>query len=143
MDRYRIVEDLTSDVMFEAYGESLPEVLENAAEAMCSVICDLDSVEQKESRELEVRAETLKDLMVAWLQEVIATVDVEEMFFSRFEVLEVSGQDGSGPCTMKARIWGEAMSPEKGGTVVKAVSYHKYLFEEGADGWKARVVLDI
>lgn len=135
--KYRIIDDLTSDVMFEAYGRDLKEVFENAAYALFSVICQCDRVKPKISKEIVVEAEDEKELMIDWLQELIARVDVEEMFFCRFEVREISGT------RLKARIYGEEIRPELGETVVKAVTYHNFSFEKTDKGYVARVVLDI
>lgn len=137
MDNYRFVDDLTSDVMFEAFGRDLKELFENAAEAMFSVICQLDKVGQRESREVEARGKDEKELLHNWLQDLIALVDTEGMFFSRFKVREIS------PRAMKATVWGEEADPGKGETVVKAVTYHKFAVEKVGKGYRARVSLDI
>jgi SHS2 domain-containing protein len=137
MEKYRFIDDLTSDVMFEAYGKGLKELFENAAEAMLSVICQLDKVGQKESREVEVKGKDEKDLLHNWLQELIALVDTDGLFFSRFEVREIS------PKGLKATVYGEEAEPEKGETVVKAVTYYGFAFEKTKKGYRARVSLDI
>jgi SHS2 domain-containing protein len=137
MEKYRFIEDLTSDVMFEAYGKDLRELFENAAEAMFSVICQPGKVGQGGSREVEVSGRDGKDLLHNWLQELIALVDTEGMFFSRFEIREIS------PTGLKATVYGEDASPEKGETVVKAVTYYKFKFEKTKSGYVARVSLDI
>lgn len=137
MEKYKFIDDLTSDVMFEAYGKSLKEVFANAAEAMFRVICQIEKVKPKKSTMIEAHAESAGKLMIAWLQELIASVDTEGMFFSKFEIQEISEK------RIKAKCWGEKASPEKGGTVVKAVTYYKYLFEKTSQGYKARVSLDI
>ena len=36
--KYKFVEDLTSDVMYEAYGKDLKELFENAAKGMFHII---------------------------------------------------------------------------------------------------------
>lgn len=136
-EKYKFIEDLTSDVMFEAYGKDLREVFENAAEAVFSVICQLDKVRPLESCYVEVKAKSPDKLLIAWLQELIGMVDTEAMFFSRFEIQEI------GKKHLKAKVWGEPTSPEKGETVVKAVTYYKYNFEKTKEGYKARVSLDI
>ena len=87
---YRFIDDLTSDVMFEAYGKDLKELFENSAEAMFTVICQIEKIREKERREIEVTGNDERDLMLNWLQELIAMVDVECMFFSRFEIREIS-----------------------------------------------------
>ncbi len=137
MEKYRFIDDLTSDVMFEAFGKGLKELFENAAEAMFSVICQLEKVGQGVSMEVEVKGKDEKELLLNWLQELIALVDTEGMFFSRFEVREIS-QKG-----LKATLYGEEAEPAKGETVVKAVTYHKFMVEKVGEGYRARVSLDI
>jgi SHS2 domain-containing protein len=137
MERYRFIDDLTSDVMFEAYGSDLREVFESSAEAMMSVMCQIKRVGQKESREVEVKGKDERDLLFNWLQELIALVDTEGMFFSRFEIEEISST------RLKATVHGEEADPSKGETLVKAVTYYKFAFEKTKDGFRARVSLDI
>jgi SHS2 domain-containing protein len=134
---FKIIEDLTSDVMFEAYGKNLKEVFENAALAMFSIICDIEKVSPEKKLDVIVKGENEKDLLVNWLQELIALVDTEGMFFSRFSI------KGIGKKSLDASISGEKVSPGKGNTVVKAVTYHKLKLEKTASGYSARVVVDI
>ena len=92
--KYRFIDDLTSDVMFEAYGKDLKEVFENAAEALFTVICQIDKVGHKIEKEIVVQSEDTRNLMIDWLQELIARVDVEELFFSRFEIQKITQGQG-------------------------------------------------
>ena len=135
--KYKFIDDLTSDVMFEAFGKDLKELFENSAEAMMSVICQIGRVGGSQSREVELAGKDEKDLLLNWLQELIALVDTEDMFFSGFDVREIS------PTGMKATVYGEEADPKKGETVVKAVTYYKFLVEKTRKGYKARVSLDI
>ena len=137
MEKYKFIDDLTSDVMFEAYGKDLKEVFANAAEAMFKVICQIEKVKPSRHVLVEADGENGHELMFAWLQELIAAVDIKAMFFSKFDILEISEKH------VKARCWGEPVSQEKGGTVVKAVTMYKYLFEKTPEGYLARVALDI
>src|SRR4030042_6402754 len=77
MEKVRFIDDLTSDVMFEAYGKGLKEVFANAAEAMFTVICHIKKVRPKKALLIEAEAEDAGKLMIAWLQELIAAVDTE------------------------------------------------------------------
>jgi SHS2 domain-containing protein len=136
-EKYKFIDDLTSDVMFEAYGKDLKEVFENAAEALFSVICQVDKIGDDVTREIVVEANDVKELMIDWLQELIARVDIDELFFSRFEIQEISSTG------LKAKIYGEEAKSELGETVVKAVTYYKFKFEETDKGYVVRVSLDI
>ncbi len=135
--KFKFIDDLTSDVMFEAYGKTLKEVFENAAEALFSVICKVKKVEKKQSLDIDVKAKSIEELMINWLQELITAVDLKEMFFSEFKIREIDDRH------LKARIRGEPISPAKGETVVKAVTYYKFKFEKTEKGYVARVSLDI
>ncbi len=137
MPGYRFIDDLTSDVMFEARGHDLKEVFANAAEAMFSVICKLDEVKGKKSLDVSVHGKDRNEVMINWLQHLIGLVDTEGMFFSKFEIIEAEEDH------LRARVHGEDIRPELGETVVKAVTYYKYRFDKTTEGYIVRVSLDI
>ncbi len=139
MKNFEFLEDLKSDVIFKAYGKTLEELFSNAALALSSVICQVDKIEKKELREVEVGGEDLEDLMFNWLQKLIVMVDIDNLFFSEFEVLGIREDD----ITLKARCHGEQMTPEKGRTVVKSVTYYKYELRKTMEGYSVQVSLDI
>jgi len=135
--KYKFIDSLTSDVMFEAYGKTLKELYENAALALFSVICKIDQIEQKEFNEYTFKAKDAEGLMLNWLQGLIAIVDTEQKFFSKFEIVEIDETH------LIAKCYGEPIKPELGETVVKAVTYYKYKFEQTKKGYKVTVSLDI
>ena len=137
MPKYKFLNVITSDVMFEAYGKDPKELFQNAAEALFSVICKIKQVKPKEKEEFEVKANNLEDLMINWLQALIAIVDTEEKFFSKYEIVEIDETH------LKAKLYGEPIKPELGETVVKAVTMYKFKLEKTGKGYKVTVSLDI
>lgn len=135
--KYKFIDKIKSDVMFEAYGKDKKELFQNAAEALFSVICKIKQVKPKETEEFQIKANNLEDLMLNWLQALIAIVDTEEKFFSKFEIEEIDN------IHLKAKLKGEPIKPELGETVVKAVTMYKYKLEKTKEGYKATVSLDI
>ncbi|NQU78432.1 archease [Candidatus Woesearchaeota archaeon] len=135
--KYKFIDEITSDVVFEAYGSSLKELFENSAEAMFSMICKLDLVEPVDEYKIEVESDDVEGLMINWLQTLIAEVDIKEMFFSKFRVTDITEK------SMTAFVYGESVSKEKGETVVKAVTYHQFELKKTDDGYMCRVSLDI
>lgn len=135
--KYKFIDDITSDVMFQAYGKDLKELFQNAAEALFSLICKIKQVKPKEVEEFEIKADKLDDLMINWLQALIAIVDTEQKFFSKFEIEEINKNH------LKAKLYGESIKPQLGETVVKAVTMYKYKLEKTDKGYKVRVSLDI
>jgi len=135
--KYKIIDKITSDVMFEAYGKDKKEVFSNAAEALFGVICEIKKVEPEKKIKVKVKGKDLKDLLYNWLQELIAQVDIKEMFFSKFDIKKISDKE------LEADVYGESISKEKSGTVVKAVTYYEFNLEKTKKGYKAVVSLDI
>ncbi len=137
MDKYKFMDDITSDVMFEAYGKDLKELFSNAAEAMFNVICKVSKIKHDKSIEIEVKGKNLEETLWNWLSELIASVDIEQMFFSKFKIIEANEKK------VKARIYGQEIKPELGETVVKSLTNYKYKVEKTEKNYKATISLDI
>lgn len=137
MDEFKVIEDLTSDVMFEAYGKDLREVFINSAKALFSVICNSDLISTRESVEVVVEGEDEKDLLHNWLQHLIAVVDTDEVFLKSFDITEISKN------SLRAVCKGESITKEKGETVVKAISYYKFSLEKKDSKYISRFSCDI
>jgi SHS2 domain-containing protein len=133
--------DITSDVMFRAYGNDESELFENSAKAMFSVISEIDSVRPEKVVEISVKGDGLEELMFEWLSHLLTESEIEEMFFSEFVVEEISKKDAG--FTLKGRALGEDATVEKGGTLVKGVTYYGFKIEKKEDKYVATVTLDI
>ncbi len=138
--KYEIVDDITSDVMFRAYGNNFEELVENSAEALFSVVCDVDKVEEKEVLMVEAEGEDEKELIHNWLSKLLTVIDTENMFFRKFKVLEI---DRDGKIKVRVECYGEEIRQELVLTVAKAVTYYRYSVDQVENGWVASVVLDI
>jgi len=138
--KYEIVDDITSDVMFRAYGKNFEELIENSGEALFSIVCDIENVKDKEVLMVEVEGEDEKELIHNWLSKLLTVIDTENMFFSKFKVLEL---DKDGKIKVRVECYGEEIRQELVLTIAKAVTYYKYSVDQVEDGWVASVVLDI
>lgn len=135
--KYKYIEDLTSDVMFESYGKDLKELFENSALAVSEIICKIKKIKHQKTLKVEVNAKNPQELLFNWLQQIIAEVDINEMFFSEFNISEIS------ETSLKAEIKGQEIQPELGETVVKSVTNHNFTLTKTEKGYKATAVLDI
>jgi SHS2 domain-containing protein len=140
MEKYEIVDDITSDVMIRAYGKNLEELIENSAEGLFSIVCDVKNVEKKEVLMVEVEGDDEKELLYNWLSELLTVIDTENMFFSRFEVLELDTED---KFKVRVECHGEEIREELVLTVAKAITYYKYSVDKVDEGWVASFVVDI
>ncbi|MCF7862333.1 archease [Candidatus Woesearchaeota archaeon] len=135
--KYEYIDDITSDVKFRAYGNNLKELFENAALALANIFCESDKIQNRKTIEISVEGTDRSDLMVNWLTNIIAEVDIEEMFFCGFEIVEVSNT------ILRAKAFGDDISPELGGTVAKAVTNFNFELKETKEGFMVQVVIDI
>ena len=119
MKRFRFIEH-TADVGLVAYGRTLAEAFANAAYGLFSIIAELKTVKETESRQLELSEEDLEALLFEWLNRLIYFFDVEMLLFKRFEVRDF---DGHG---LKATCYGEKYDPSRHQikTGVKSATYH-------------------
>ena len=131
--------DHTADVGIIARGADLGEALANAARAMFSLMVDLDRVEPREERQIEVEAEDVEGLLVNWLADLLYVSEVGNLVFSRFDMLEVSDT------RVVARAAGERLDLDRHDPklMIKAVTRHMLEVAREDGGYRVRVILDI
>lgn len=132
-----------ADVGFRAYGRTPGELYANAALAMMSLACAPEGLEECESREIEVTGADHESLLFAWLADILAIQDAEQMFFRRAEIDELAGMGGR--LHLRGRIFGEKYDSarHRAGTYIKAVTMHQLHVEQTPAGWQAEVYLDV
>jgi SHS2 domain-containing protein len=132
-----------ADVGFRAYGATLEELFANSALAMLSLGCAPEGVEERERREIVAGGADVESLLYAWLAEILAIGDAEQLVFRRAEVLSIL--TGESICKVRGIVFGEKFDRERhrAGTYIKAVTYHQLCVEPLAGGWRAQVFLDV
>jgi SHS2 domain-containing protein len=128
-----------ADIGFRAWGRTREEVFENAALALFSLACDLETVRETESRAIEVAAAEQETLLYTWLAELLAVSEGEHIVFRRAVVSSASAT------RVLATVHGETFDRERhhSGTHIKAVTFHQLELQESAEGWCAQVFLDL
>ncbi len=131
-----------SDMGVRGIGGSLEEAFAEAARAMFSLMTDVEKVEPKEAIPFEVEADSLEDLFVRFLGELIFLRDIHGMVFSRFSV-RVGKKEGKFRAAGQA--FGENFQPAKHGIGidVKAATYAWVKVEEKDGTWTAQGVVDV
>lgn len=141
MQRYEYLEH-TGDIGIRAYGATLEELFVNAAQGLLEAIADLSTVGATVQTEIEVSAESLEELMVAWLDELNFRHEVEELFFKRADIRELS----KAPYRLTAVAYGEPVDFAKHivYTEIKSITYHQLIVEYTPDNrWIAQVIFDL
>src|SRR5208283_3327646 len=133
----------TADVAFQAWGQTVEEMFVSAAEATMNVmVADLEKIEPRESREIEIRSDAVDMLLFNLLQEIIYFKDAEQLLL-RIENVEIGYADGL--YSAKATGWGEQIDPGRHELIVdvKAVTLHMFKVEQTPRDWETFVILDI
>ena len=137
MQPFEII-DHTADVGLAAHGATCEELFANAALGMCSIIGDVETVREAETREVHTTAPDSAGLLAAFLGELLYLLEVEHFVCRRAEVESVTGTEA------RAILHGEPMSPGHDlHTEIKAVTHHDLTVEQRGGAWHATVLFDI
>ena len=119
MKRFRLIEH-TADVGLAAEGTTLAEAFANAAYGLFSIIAELKTVKETESRRLEISEDDPEGLLFEWLNSLIYLFDVEMLLLKKFDIIELDGRH------LEAICYGERYDPSRHHlkTGVKSATYH-------------------
>jgi SHS2 domain-containing protein len=136
--RYKLL-DHTADIGIRVEAESLEELFALAACAMFDLMVDLSQVKPTKTAKISLKDDSLEDLFITWLNELIFRSDASGVFFSRFEVYSVT--DGSLEASVKGEPYNEKVHSTQ--EVVKAATYHLLEVARSNGGWIAQVIFDV
>jgi protein archease len=138
MNRFRVLEH-TADVGFEAWGATPEEVFANAARALQDLSVDAAAITAREELPIEVEGDNAAELLVNWLSRILYLFDAEGWVFRDFELRYFEDR------TLRAVGRGERFDRARHRVKlqVKAITYHQLALERTAEGWRARVFVDI
>ena len=141
---YKFLEDVgTADIAFEATGRDLPQLFTAAADATINVMIDnLDAIESRETRQIELSNDNIEMLLFDFLQELIYFKDAKRLLLRARET-QIDQKDEA--YCLKSKVAGERLDDTRHQqrADVKAVTLHGFSVEKCDGGWKARVLLDI
>lgn len=130
----------TAEAGIIARGGSLAEAFANTAEGMYALMLDLETVAEREEREIALDGQSTEQLLIDWLLELIFLTETEDMVFRRFQIDELSES------RLRARAWGERFDTERHrsyNVMVKAVTQHLLEIVREGSGYRIRVLFDI
>jgi SHS2 domain-containing protein len=141
---YTYLEDVgTADIAFEATGRDLPELFAVAADATMNVMIDnLEAIESRETRQIELSNDNVEMLLFDFLQQLIYFKDARRLLLRALETqIERKGEEYS----LKAKVAGERLDDTRHHqrADVKAVTLHGFSVAKQDSEWKAKVLLDI
>jgi len=105
---YRDLEHMT-DAFIEVTGNTLDEAFENAAISVVDTMMDINSVEEKRHKKIEIIAKDLNNLLYNWLEEIIILTITDGFAAGRFSVTLTK----NGEYSLVANIDGEEIDFKK------------------------------
>ncbi|MFO7889409.1 MAG: archease [bacterium] len=138
--------DHTADIGIKVWAEQLTDLFTEAAQVMVSIIIDRETVKIKENSSITLEAESLEELFLQWLKEVLYVMEKDEMIFSEFHI----ENDNFSYCDdfkyfIQATLEGEKLNPKRHSicTEIKAVTRHNFFLKKEDNLWKTFVLFDI
>jgi SHS2 domain-containing protein len=130
--------DHSGDVGIEARGGDIGELLENTTRGLFALLCR-SGVEAVSERPIRVEAGCLEDLVVDWLNEVIATASAHGELYTSVTV------HSAGEHFAEGALLGESVDPGRHDLrfEVKAATYHALSVSRDENGWRAHVIFDL
>ncbi len=132
--------DHTADLGLEVRAPSLPALFERAAAGLRAAIegteCGSGAADPRVSRAIELVADDVASLLVAWLRELLYLHQVEGLAvrgvrFGRFDETGLAGTLTLGPAAVRP--------PRE----IKGVTYHGLETARREGEWRARVIFDV
>jgi SHS2 domain-containing protein len=128
-----------ADVGLVVRGRDGRELFAEAGSALFDLVCDLETVEERDRYELRGTADGIEALLVDWLNDLVFLFEGERVVCRRFAFPLWS------ETAYRAEAFGEPADPQRHGlrSLVKAATYHRLDVRRAETGLEARVILDV
>jgi SHS2 domain-containing protein len=128
-----------ADIGLVIHGGDGAELFSEAGRALFSLVCDLETVEERERYALAGEADSVEPLLVDWLNDLVFLFQARDVVCRRFSFSSWSDTAYS------AEAFGEPVDPTRPAPrdLVKAATYHALSVDSRASGLEARVILDV
>ena len=136
--KYEVFEHV-SDIGLHIYASSFKELLENAGLALFDQMADLSRVSSVDDFEISAQGDTVEELFMAWMRELLYVFHGKGYLLKEFEVKEASKGNVRGIAK------GEKIDPDKHliHGEVKGATYYRLEVKEIDGKWQAKVILDV
>ena len=139
--RYELIEH-TADIGIRVRAGDLKGIFKNAALAMFDIAAEKKSRLSAVSRELKTvavkqSAESLEELFINWLNELLSLSATKELIFSDFKIDKIDDE------SLQAKAIGLGINNYRVNTEIKAATYHQLKLHKENGGWVAEVIFDV
>ena len=88
-EKFRYLDHMT-DLIVEAYGNTLQELFENSAFGLINAMFDMSNVETSHSIKIIAQGHDFKSLLYDWIEKIILSIYIDRMIVVKFDSLSFS-----------------------------------------------------
>ena len=136
--------DHTADLGLRVTASDLDDLFQTAAEGLFDVVtADRGGIEPREAESVALEADSLEQLLIDWLNELIFRSETGQRLYGRFEIaVDVTVADRP---RLSGTIRGEPIDALRHvlDHEVKAATHHAVVVKPVLEGWLAEVIVDI
>lgn len=129
-----------ADTGIEIEAENLEGLFSSAVAGLNATVFEKpENLEITEEKEISVKGEDIKELLVNFLTEILVLLDSEKFVAGAVEFKKIDEKN------LEAILKGGKLNIEKMGflTEIKAITYHQLAVEKKDEKWFARIIFDI
>lgn len=142
---FKIIEH-TADVGIKVWAHTLKELFEESAIGMVSQMYDLTKVNALGSSPLSLQGETLEELFLLWLKEILFIIENEMRIFSAFQI-EKENFSARNPKSLniQALLKGEKLDFSRHDICkeIKGITRHGFYIKRNGPWWETNILFDI
>ncbi len=124
---------------FKARGKTLEELFSNAARVVTNNLVGVSDGIPQQTIFVQLSAESLEELFVKWLTEVVSLFETESLIGLGFQVTKCEPKDFK--ATIHGIPWDPTQYPVK--MEYRAVKFHEMPIQKVNDQFEVQVVLDV
>jgi len=139
MGEYELI-DHTADIGIKLKARDLSSLFVNSAAAMFDVIAPKKKTRkpfQGKNFIIHLEEDSLDELFMAWLRELLSLADCEDVIFTEFIITQLTETE------LKANVTGSQRSHFHVIREIKAVTYHDLKVGQTGGMFKAEVIFDV
>ncbi len=88
-EKFRYLDHMT-DLIVEAYGNTLPELFENSTLGMINAMFDISNIELNHSLKIIAQGHDFKSLLYDWVEKIILSIYIDRMIIVKFDSFSFS-----------------------------------------------------
>lgn len=134
--------DTTADIGIEVTSKNMTEAFKNSALATLNLITDIEKIETRITKEINITSEDEYGLLYDWITELLILLDSENFMASQYNITVTQNKNEH---TIQGQITGDNYDTNKYNykTEVKAITYHEMNIEESEKNIKIKFIVDL